>query len=198
MKPLSGVLTVLLLACSGCAPQVAVDAENLNNVPAPSVDPLDTQIALTPENTKVQFVGTHAAADPNPRTGVFEQFSGTATIDGSALTSLEVEIQTDSLSTDIEKLTNHLKSPDFFSVNEHPTATFQSTSISAGDDGKTNITGDLTLLGVTKSITFPAEISTADGLSLKSEFTIDRTEFGMDFGLQQVEKEVAMTVTVGQ
>lgn len=155
-------------------------------------------VALTPENTKIQFVGTHANPNkPDPRTGTFGDFTGKATIDGDKLTAVEVDIETESLSTSIEKLTNHLKSADFFDVREHPQARFQSTKIE-GEGDKVNITGDLTLLGVTKSITFPATVSSKDSLSLKAEFTIDRTEFGMDYRPDQVEKEVEMTVTIGQ
>jgi polyisoprenoid-binding protein YceI len=143
-------------------------------------------------------VGTHADPNkPDPRTGTFGDFTGKATIDGGKLTAVQVDIKTESLSTSIEKLTNHLKSADFFDVREHPQATFQSTKIE-GEGDKVNITGDLTLLGVKKSITFPATVSIKEDLSLKAEFTIDRTEFGMDYGLANVKKEVEMTVTVGQ
>jgi polyisoprenoid-binding protein YceI len=156
------------------------------------------EVALTPDNTKIQFVGTHAdPKKPDPRTGSFEDFTGKAIMDGDKLTKVQVDIKTESLTTSIEKLKNHLKSADFFDVREHPQATFQSTKIE-GEGDKVNITGDLTLLGVTKSITFPATVSIKDDLSLKAEFTIDRTEFGMDYGLEGVKKEVEMTVTIGQ
>ena len=89
-----------------------------------------------------------------------------------------------------------LKSADFFNVNEHPKATFESTAIEEAGEGQVNITGDFTLLDVTKSITFSATVGTDDGLALKAEFTIDRTDFGMNFGLEMVEKEVKMTVTM--
>ena len=59
------------------------------------------------------------------------------------------------------------------------------------------IVGDLTLLGKTKSISFPASVKTTDGgLQLKSEFTIDRTDFGMDYGLDGVEKPVTLNVSI--
>lgn len=157
------------------------------------------QIALTPENTLIQFVGVHANPDkPDPRTGKFNQFTGTiATADGD-VKSIHVEIDTASLRTEIEKLTNHLKSADFFNVNEHPKATFTSTKIEPAEGGKVNVTGDLTLLGNTQSITFPATVSTDGEFSLQAEFQIDRTRFGMDYGTDNVLKEVDMTITVNE
>jgi polyisoprenoid-binding protein YceI len=58
------------------------------------------------------------------------------------------------------------------------------------------ITGDLTLLGKTQPITFPATVSTENGFDLQAEFQIDRTKFGMDYGTENVLKEVDMTITV--
>ena len=154
------------------------------------------QTAITPQNTKIEFVGVHTGDKPDPRSGSFGTFSGKADVNDTGLTSLSVEIDTTSIQTDVEKLTNHLKSPDFFDVREHPKASFRSTAIEASDNG-VKITGDLTLHGKTQSITFPATVSTANGFSLKAGFSIDRSQFGMEFGLDKISKDVAMTVTVG-
>lgn len=155
------------------------------------------QIALTPENTTIQFVGLHAdPAKPAPRTGKFNEFSGAITTLDSELKAIKVEIDTASLTTEIEKLTNHLKSADFFNVNEHPKATFTSTKIEPAGEGQVKVTGDLTLLGKTQSITFPATVDTDETFSLQAEFKIDRTQFGMDYGTDSVLKEVDMTIAV--
>jgi polyisoprenoid-binding protein YceI len=154
-------------------------------------------IALTEANTKVEFVGTHSGDMPDPRKGSFGKLTGSATLEGGALKSIVVDFDTTSLSTEIDKLTDHLKAPDFFNVKEHPTAKFESTSIEAGDAGAVNITGNLTLLGVTKPVTFPATVTADGGLKLSAEFSIDRTEFGMTYGEGKVEKLVALTVTIG-
>ncbi len=171
-------------------------------IPATGATPAATDagagtLALTEANTKVEFVGLHVGDKPDPRKGGFGKLTGTATLDGGALKSLAVEFDTDSLTTELPPLTVHLKSSDFFDVKQHPTAKFETTSIEAGADGKVDITGNLTLLGVTKPITMPATVTTEGGLKLKAEFSIDRTEFGMTFGEDKVEKMVAMTVTVG-
>jgi polyisoprenoid-binding protein YceI len=156
--------------------------------------------ALSPENTLIQFVGTHVGDKPDPRTCNFQKFSGTAEYDAAALKSIAVEIETDSLATFHPDLTKHLNSPDFFDTREHPKSVFKSTSINSPDaDGKVTITGELTLLKTTKEISFPATVTIDDeGPKLKAEFTIDRTEFGMDRLQDRVEKGVGMTVIIGQ
>jgi len=156
--------------------------------------------ALSPENTRIQFVCAHMKPkQPDPRTGHFAKFTGQAQIDAAtkSLKSISVEIDTASLTTEIDKLTNHLKSPDFFEVRQYPTAKFESTKITPAQ-GKSEITGKLTLHGVTKEISFPATVAiTPSGLSLHSEFSINRSQFGMTFGPNQVEDKVALTVTIG-
>jgi len=155
--------------------------------------------ALSPDNTKIQFVCAHVGAKPDPRTGHFAKFTGKAQIDAAAnsLKSVSVEIDTNSITTEFDKLTNHLKSPDFFEVRQYPTAKFESTKITPGQ-GQSQITGKLTLHGVTKEISFPATVSiTPSGMSLQSEFNIDRSQFGMTFGPDKVENKVALTIAVG-
>jgi polyisoprenoid-binding protein YceI len=155
-----------------------------------------TRINLSPENTEIAFVGLHAGDEPNPRHGTFEQLSGTAVLEHGKLTSVQLAIDTRSVSTEIGRLTNHLKSPDFFDVNTYPEATFQSTSIQEEGDGRVTVTGDLTLHGVTKEVSFPATVSTDEGLKLDAEFSIDRTEFGMDYSVDKVVADVALKVSV--
>jgi polyisoprenoid-binding protein YceI len=157
-------------------------------------------VVLTPENTKIEFVGTHVG-DPNPRTGVFEKFSGKVEVDlaTKSLKFISVEIETDSLWTPIERLTVHLKSTDFFEVREYPTASFQSTKFEAGDAGQVTVSGSLTLHGQTKRISFPATVSIGDdGLTLNCKFSIDRTKFGMDLLSERVESQVSLAVAIGE
>jgi polyisoprenoid-binding protein YceI len=156
---------------------------------------------LGPENTKIQFVGTHVGAKPDPRVGGFAKFSGEAKVDAASksLQAVNVDIETASLFTAIEKLTGHLKTPDFLEVREYPTARFESTKVVPGENGQAQITGNLTLHGQTKEISFPAKVNvTEEGLTLHSEFTIDRSEFGMNYGPDKVHNAVAMTVVVGE
>jgi polyisoprenoid-binding protein YceI len=151
----------------------------------------DTKYPITGDNTKLTFTGTKAKGKHD---GGFKKMTGTATVTDGDLSTLkiEVEIDVDSMYTDDTKLTGHLKSPDFFGVKENPTATFKTTKVEKSDKGYT-ITGDLTLLGKTKPVTFAATASVAgDTLSISSEFKIDRTNWGMTYGKGQVDNDVKL------
>jgi polyisoprenoid-binding protein YceI len=158
--------------------------------------------ALTAENTTIQFVGTHVGEKPDPRTGHFAKFAGQIRLgaDAKSLEAVDVTIDTASLITDIDRLTNHLKSPDFFDVRSFPKATFKSTEVQPTDvAGQFEVTGELTLHGETQKISFPAKLERiADGVVLTSEFTVERDKFAMNFGPDRVANEVTITVKVGQ
>lgn len=156
------------------------------------------EVKLTPENTLIQFVGTHKGDKPDPRTGKFGKFNGLAQAANGKLTEITVVIDTTSLETEIEKLTNHLKSPDFLDVRQSPEAKFVSKSIETADDGTVKVTGDLTLLKETKSISFPAKVKVDKDIALDAQFVINRVDFGMDYGTDNVHEEVTMTIKVGK
>ncbi len=156
---------------------------------------LATDFPLTGGNTKVEFVGTKPGGK---HTGGFAKLDGKAVVDGTDPASLKIEvtIETDSLYSDDAKLTAHLKAPDFFSVKDFPKATFKSTKVEKTAAGYA-VTGDLTLLGKTKAVTMPAAVTaTADALTLKSEFRINKTEWGMTYGKGKIDDEVTLKVSV--
>ena len=153
---------------------------------------------LTPQNTKIQFICAHVGAKPEPRRGGFSKFSGQALLDGKSLKSVSFDIDTASLFTEFDKLTTHLKSPDFFEVRRFPTAKFESTKIEPGN-GAAQIIGKLTLHGVTKEVSFPAKIEVSEaGLKVTSEFTINRLDYGISYDPNKVENKVALTVVIGE
>jgi polyisoprenoid-binding protein YceI len=154
----------------------------------------ETAYKLTGENTKLTFVGTKPGGK---HTGGFKKLTGTATVTDGTLSKIEVEIDCDSLYSDNAKLTTHLKSPDFFGVKDNPKSSFKTTKIEKSDKGY-NITGELTLLGKTKSVTFPATVAVKDGALMLSsgEFKIDRTKWGMVFGQGRVDNEVSLKVAL--
>jgi polyisoprenoid-binding protein YceI len=155
----------------------------------------DNEFKLTGDNTKIEFTGTKKDGKHD---GGFKKLSGTATVPGGKITDakIDVTIETDSLYSDNNGLTQHLKNADFFDVKTNPTAKFVSKSITA-DGGKYKVTGDLTLNGKTDSVTFPATISATGGaFSLVADFKIDRTKFGMTYGKGKVDDEVALRVKV--
>jgi len=80
------------------------------------------------------------------------------------------------------KLVGHLKSADFFDVEKFSIATFEITKVEK-NEAKVDVTGNLTVKGITKSITIPATFATANGfVTFKSDtFKIDRTEFGIQY-----------------
>jgi polyisoprenoid-binding protein YceI len=89
-----------------------------------------------------------------------------------------------SITADDPKLTEHLKTADFFDVAKFPEAKFESVSIKPGGDkgASHTVTGNLTLHGVTKAVTFPATISaTPDAITVNSEFAINRKEFNINY-----------------
>ena len=155
----------------------------------------DQKLALTGDNTTVTFTGFKKGGKHD---GGFKKLTGTASFSDADLTTLKIEatIDADSLYSDNEKLTAHLKNPDFFGVKDNPTATFKSTKVEKTEKGYT-VTGDLTLLGKTKPVTMPAAIAMKDGtLTLTSEFKINRFDWGMTFGKGMVEDGVSLKLKI--
>ena len=138
-----------------------------------------TSLAINPSNSKIEFVGAKVTAS---HPGGFTDFAGKVDVgDPIEKSQIEVTIQTASLYADKEKLTKHLKSPDFFDVGKFPTATSRSTEIKKDGGGHT-ISGDLTLHGVTKPISFPGTISVSEGrLDADAEFSINRHDYGISY-----------------
>lgn len=154
-----------------------------------------TDFPLTGSNTKVEFVGTKPGGK---HTGGFAKLDGKATVEGTEPASLKIDvtIETDSLYSDAPGLTTHLKGPDFFSVKANPKATFKSTKVEKTAAGYA-VTGDLTMMGKTKSVTMPAAVTaTADALTLTSEFRINKTDWGMTYGKGKIDDEVTLKVSV--
>lgn len=135
----------------------------------------------------------------------FNKISGTFSFDDAdpAKGSINIEVEAASVDTKMEKLDAHLKSADFFSVNEFPTISFKSTAIAAGEDGKLKVTGDLTLHGVTKSIAVEVE-RTGEGPGMPGEtragfetvFNIKRSDYGMNFMLDKLGDDVRIIVSM--
>ena len=131
-------------------------------------------------DSKIGFVGSKVTGSHE---GGFNEFEGKIQIvDGDPTQStVHVVIDTNSLWSDHPKLTEHLKSADFFDVTKYPMAEFSSTSVAPAEGGFT-ITGNLQLHGVEKSISFPAAIEVGEsGVSATAEFSIKRFDFGIEY-----------------
>jgi polyisoprenoid-binding protein YceI len=139
--------------------------------------------------------------------GRFNEFTGELMIDETDISksAVEFEVKTASVDTANEKRDQHLRSSDFFSAKQFPVITFKSTKVSMkeGKEDTLEITGDLELLGVKKSITVDVEITgkakRRQGESLmgfESVFMIKRSEFGMTFGAGTVSDDIRLIVTI--
>lgn len=91
-----------------------------------------------------------------------------------------------------QKLVGHLKNADFFDVEQFPTASFMLKSQEKDANGQLQFTGDLTVKGITKSISFPVNlIEEGQTLTLKSDsFMVDRTEFGIQYKSKNFFKDI--------
>jgi polyisoprenoid-binding protein YceI len=179
-------LVFALSACSdpvGDKPRATVsDAKPAAAAPAaPTTAPAGEVVkyAFSQDGSKLSFTG---AKITGKHEGSFEKFTGTVGVVGGKAegAKIEVEIDMSSVKSDDEKLTGHLKAPDFFDVAQFPTAKFVSSSIGVPVGGKTTITGNLTLHGVTKQIAFPATVTVdGDTASAQAEFAINRKDFNI-------------------
>ena len=174
------MLCAVVLVLSGCADNPAD-----NTTPAETVAPFEA--STTPAegvtytlaaDTAVDFVGSKVTGSHE---GGFKAVSGSVVVPGGNIEQAQIDVLIDmnSVWTDSERLTGHLKTGDFFEVEKFPEASFKSTSIAAAGEGY-EVKGNLTLHGVTKGITFPAQITVSEnpaGLTANAEFSIDRTQF---------------------
>ena len=178
------LISMLLLATACTDP--AADQTRAVTGDAAKVSPTQTvsgqKYQITPQNSKIEFTGSKVTGSHN---GGFQQFSGEVDYAGDPQRSqVNITIQTDSITTDDDDLTKHLKTPDFFDVAKFPTATFVSTEIKPGGEGGAThtVTGNLTMHGVTKAVTFPATIAvTPDTATVDSTFSINRKDFGISY-----------------
>ncbi|MCU0659041.1 MAG: YceI family protein [Polyangiaceae bacterium] len=140
-----------------------------------------TSYAFSGADSTFGFIGAKVTGSHE---GSFKTFQGKVVIPGTDIEkgSVTVDVDATSVVTDSEKLTGHLKSPDFFDTEKFPKARFESTSVKKGGDGGAThtVTGNLTIRGVTKSVTFPVKAQlNGDAFALDAEFKINRKDFGI-------------------
>ena len=131
---------------------------------------------FTPES-QVNFIGSKVTGS---HTGGFKTFTGHFTLKDGAPVGNDhtVVIEMTSTFSDDEKLTGHLKSPDFFDVEKFPYSSFDVTTVTKTSDTAYMIAGNFTLHGKTKNISFPATvIQTGDLVKIDAKFDINRKDF---------------------
>lgn len=120
--------------------------------------------------------------------GSIQLINGSMEFDGNKLLggSFEIDMTTidcsDLTGGSKNKLIGHLKSDDFFSVDEHQTAAFKVTSASRKSKGQYDVTGNLTVKGITKPVTFAAAFTTeVAGTKVSANIKVDRTLYDIKY-----------------
>lgn len=120
--------------------------------------------------------------------GRFTDFSGTIAFDEAQPqeSSVSFTIDADSIDTNQPDRDAHLRSADFFAVDEFPTLTFKSTAVTPRGEGRFDVAGDLTIRGITRAVTLPVTyLGTArdpwgnDKVAFETQLTINRKDFGL-------------------
>ena len=164
--------------------------------------------AIDPAHTRLGFVARHLMV--SKVRGSFASFAGTIDVaDDLTQSKVDVSIDTASVTTGAEDRDNHLRSGDFFDVENFPAMKFESTEIKDLGDGKYEVSGDLTIKDVTKPVTLDTTylgiISDPWGNGkalLEASTKIDREEWGLTWnapletGGVLVSKEVTIELEV--
>lgn len=158
---------------------------------------------LDPAHTSVLFIVNHLGFSDYQ--GRFGGVTGELTLDREdpSASSATMTIDLNQIDSGVEALDNHMKSDDFFNVEEFPTATFTSTSVELVGDNAATVTGDLTLLGETKPLVLDVTLSgegthpmTGDEVvGFSAGGVVTRTDYGMDFLVPGVGDEVTLQIS---
>jgi polyisoprenoid-binding protein YceI len=141
---------------------------------------------VDPDHSSVGFSIRHFVSNV---VGRFKDFEGKIKYDKQNPTASSVEFtaQAASIDTDNKDRDNHLKSPDFFDAAKFPALTFTSTGVAAKDAKNLDVTGNLTIHGVTKKVTIPVTVlgilpgKGGEKAGFESNFTIDRKDYGVQW-----------------
>jgi polyisoprenoid-binding protein YceI len=161
-----------------------------------------TKWAIDPMHSEVQFKVKHLVI--STVTGFFRSFEGSMETDGDDFENAKIDfaLNIDSIDTNQSQRDEHLKSADFFDVEKYPQITFTSTSFkSTGEEDEYKLTGDLTIKGVTRSVTLDAEFGgAADDFygNTKAGFEVSGKVNRKEFGLSLDVVTEAGSVVVGE
>ena len=165
--------------------------------------PAQQTYTVDPVHSSVVFKSKHAGL--GHVWGRFDAFGGSFTLDDAdpAKSSFNIDVKADSVNTNQEKRDQHLRTPEFLNAKQFPAITFKSTSVKKGDGNKLDVTGDLTLHGVTKPVTvsieligkgeFPKGVARA---GIEATFTVKTTEFGMKDNRPGVDDSIQLIVAL--
>ncbi|MBU3759245.1 MAG: YceI family protein [Candidatus Omnitrophica bacterium] len=142
---------------------------------------------VSPESAKVRW---DASKVTGKHWGHIPLVSGTIVFEGGQFVGGETVLDARSIAVDDiqdpesnAKLTRHLKSADFFDAEGFPEASLKITGVESRGEDNYLVTGDLTIKGVTQSVSFPAAVKmTAQGVQASAQITVDRTQYGIRYG----------------
>lgn len=182
---LVGIAALLLGACD----TTTGDESTIGEAQTPAAEQGAVTYTVDTSASSIEWLAKKVTGQHN---GTVEVRSGQLGFDGTTLKSGKIEMDMKSIRVldmpdDAEntgKLTGHLNSPDFFNTDTFPTATFELVSATPAEGANNyNLTGNLTLKGITKSITFPAKVNvTENEVTADANFDIDRTEYDVRYG----------------
>ncbi|HEY4928623.1 MAG TPA: YceI family protein [Acidimicrobiales bacterium] len=160
-----------------------VTSRTVNGAEYPAVGTYDLDVS----HTRVGFAVRHMAV--SKVRGEFKEFSGTLELaEDPAASSISVTVQAASVDTHDENRDNHLRTNDFFDVENHPTWSFTSTAIHPVNATQWKVDGDLTIRGVTKQVTLDATLEGVvqdpygmHRVGFSATTSIDREDFGVSF-----------------
>ena len=181
-------ISLLFIACKSEKKQEQVKEVTKEVKKAATTNAVELTHTVDIQNSKVLWTGFKPTGSHN---GTINIKSGNASLKDGNLDNISIEIDMFSIKNlDMpaddpynKKLVTHLISPDFFDVTQFSTATFNTTKIESDKEGQLQLTGDITIKGITKSISFPATIKQeANVIHFKAKaFKIDRTDFGIKY-----------------
>lgn len=164
----------------------------------------ENKYVIEPNHTSVVWLANHFGFS-NP-SGKFSEVEGSIIFDQASpqKSVVDVTIKTESLFTGLEKFDKHLKSADFFNVDKFSTAKFVSKEIILAGKNKAKIKGNLTLLGITKTVILNAKfnkaalspISQKQTIGFSATAVIKRSDFGLTYGIPGVSDEVNLMIEV--
>ena len=158
---------------------------------------------IDPNHSAAQFSVRHLGV--STVRGAFTKVSGSATYDPAnpSKDTLEATIDANSVDTRVEMRDNDLRSPRFFDAQKYPTITFRSKQTKAAGSGKLQITGDLTIHGVTKEVVLdvdgpsaPIKDPMGKGQRMGASATtkVNRQDFGVSAMPGMVGDEITITI----
>jgi polyisoprenoid-binding protein YceI len=159
---------------------------------------------IDPNHSAAQFSVRHLGV--STVRGAFTKVTGSAKHDPAdpSKDSLEATIDTNSVDTRVQMRDNDLRSPNFFDVQKYPTITFHSKATKVAGAGKLQITGDLTIHGVTKTVVLDVDGPSAaikdpwgnQRIGASATTKINRQDFGVSGAPGVVGDEITITIDV--